>query len=102
MKLDFDTVIPGHGAVTNKAGLKTYRNNVEKMKTRGHCPDPLRKNQDDVAKFMTANYGWARRQSAAAMERPWYDEGAEVGQHQAERSFCRTRPSELGRWNALV
>jgi glyoxylase-like metal-dependent hydrolase (beta-lactamase superfamily II) len=29
LKLDFDTVIPGHGAITNKAGLMTYRNNVE-------------------------------------------------------------------------
>jgi glyoxylase-like metal-dependent hydrolase (beta-lactamase superfamily II) len=25
---DFDTIIPGHGAVTDKAGLQTYRNNV--------------------------------------------------------------------------
>lgn len=30
---DFDTVIPGHGRVTDKAGLKTYRDNVEKMRT---------------------------------------------------------------------
>ena len=30
---DFDTVIPGHGKVTDKAGLKTYRDNVEKMRT---------------------------------------------------------------------
>src|ERR1039458_2640484 len=34
MKLDFDTVIPGHGAVTNKAGLLNYRNNVEKLRVR--------------------------------------------------------------------
>src|SRR5215472_7652452 len=26
--LDFDTVIPGHGPVTTKAGLLTYRNNI--------------------------------------------------------------------------
>src|ERR1022692_3280378 len=31
MKLDFDTVIPGDGAVTSKASLLTYRNNVEKL-----------------------------------------------------------------------
>ena len=34
MELDLDTVIPGHGAVTNKAGLLGYRNNVEKLRTR--------------------------------------------------------------------
>lgn len=30
---DFDKVIPGHGAVTNRAGLQTYRDNVVKMRT---------------------------------------------------------------------
>src|SRR5580658_3452049 len=34
LQLDFDTVIPGHGDVTNKAGLKTYRDNVEKLRNR--------------------------------------------------------------------
>ena len=29
---DFDTVIPGHGKVTDRAGLKTYRDNIEKMR----------------------------------------------------------------------
>src|SRR5579864_1341663 len=32
--LDFDTVIPGHGPVTNKAGLQTYRDNVAKERMR--------------------------------------------------------------------
>jgi glyoxylase-like metal-dependent hydrolase (beta-lactamase superfamily II) len=59
MKLDFDTVIPGHGKITNKAGLMTYRNNVEKLQTR--VRDLIRggKSQDEVAKVMTAEYGWA-------------------------------------------
>jgi cyclase len=34
MKLDFDTVIPGHGPVTNKPGLLAYRNNVDKLRSR--------------------------------------------------------------------
>ena len=34
LQLDFDTVIPGHGPVTNKAGLQTYRDNVAKMRER--------------------------------------------------------------------
>lgn len=29
---DFEKVIPGHGAVTNRAGLQTYRDNVVKMR----------------------------------------------------------------------
>ena len=31
--LDFDNVIPGHGVVTNRAGLQTYRDNVVKLRT---------------------------------------------------------------------
>lgn len=59
MKLDFDTVIPGHGAVTNKAGLKTCRDNIAKeiRRVRGLIREG--ENQDDVAKVMTAECGWA-------------------------------------------
>ena len=55
---DFDTVIPGHGAVTTKAGLLTYRNNVEKMRNRAAGLIKSGKNQDEVAKVMMAEYGW--------------------------------------------
>ena len=56
--LDFDTVIPGHGPVTNKAGLMTYRNNVEKLRNRATGLVREGKSQDDVAKVMIAEYGW--------------------------------------------
>jgi cyclase len=58
MKLDFDTVIPGHGQITNKAGLKTYRDNIAKEITRVRGLIKEGKSQDDVAKVMTAEYGW--------------------------------------------
>jgi cyclase len=57
--LDFDTVIPGHGDVTNKAGLKTYRDNVDTLKNRASALIRSGKTQDDLAKFMTAEYKWA-------------------------------------------
>lgn len=59
LKLDFDTVIPGHGPITDKAGLKTYRDNVAKMRERVSALIREGKSQDDVAKFMTADYKWA-------------------------------------------
>src|SRR5882672_7488905 len=59
MKLDFDTVIPGHGKVTNKAGLLTYRNNVEKLQKRVSGLIREGKSQDDVGKVVMAEYGWA-------------------------------------------
>jgi cyclase len=56
---DFDTVIPGHGAVTNKAGLLTYRNNVEKLKIYATGLIRQGKSQEELAKAMTAEYKWA-------------------------------------------
>jgi cyclase len=58
LKLDFDTVIPGHGSVTNKAGLKTYRDNVEKLRTRVSGLIREGKSQDEVGKVLTAEYKW--------------------------------------------
>jgi cyclase len=55
---DFDRVIPGHGAITNKAGLTAYRNNVEKLRNRAAGLIRAGKSQDDVAKVMTAEFGW--------------------------------------------
>jgi glyoxylase-like metal-dependent hydrolase (beta-lactamase superfamily II) len=59
LKLDFDTVIPGHGAITDKAGLQTYRNNVEKMRDRVSALVHEGKSHEEIAKFMTTEYNWA-------------------------------------------
>src|SRR6266481_2823256 len=59
MKLDFDTVIPGHGKVTNKAGLLAYRDNVEKLRNRVSGLVREGKGQDDVGKVVMSEYGWA-------------------------------------------
>jgi cyclase len=56
---DFDTVIPGHGPVTNKAGLTTYRDNVDKLRARATELIRQGKSQDELAKAMTAEYKWA-------------------------------------------
>ncbi len=59
LKLDFDTVIPGHGPVTDKAGLRKYRDNVEKLRNRATGLIHEGKTQDEVGKVMTAEFGWA-------------------------------------------
>lgn len=58
LKLDFDTVIPGHGAVTNKAGLRTYRDNIEKLRNRVSGLIREGKSQQDVGKVTETEYGW--------------------------------------------
>ena len=57
--LDFDRVIPGHGPITNKAGLLTYRNNVEKLRNRAQSMVREGKSREEVAKVMTAEFNWA-------------------------------------------
>jgi cyclase len=58
LKLDFDTVIPGHGPVTNKAGLLAYRNNVEKLRSRAAGLIREGKSRDEIGKVMGAEFGW--------------------------------------------
>jgi len=67
MKVDFDTVIPGHGPVTNKAGLMTYRNNIEKLRDRAAGLIREGKSQEDVGKVMIAEFGW----SPTGMQMQW-------------------------------
>jgi glyoxylase-like metal-dependent hydrolase (beta-lactamase superfamily II) len=57
--LDFDTVIPGHGPVTNRAGIQTYIDNATKLRTAVQGQIRSGKSQDEVAKFLTAEYKWA-------------------------------------------
>lgn len=58
MKFDFDTVIPGHGAVTTKMGLMTYRNNVEKEVKRVAGLVHQKKSDDEIGKVMMAEFHW--------------------------------------------
>lgn len=58
LKLDFDTVIPGHGPIGKKADILKYRDNIEKLKSR--VTGLLRQGsaKDDIAKVMTSEFGW--------------------------------------------
>jgi len=58
LEMDFDTVIPGHGAVTDKAGLLAYRNNVDKLRARAQSMVREGKSKDDLEKVMQAEFGW--------------------------------------------
>jgi glyoxylase-like metal-dependent hydrolase (beta-lactamase superfamily II) len=67
LKLDFDTVIPGHGKVTDKAGLQAYRDNVEKLRSRVSGLVHEGKSADDVGKVLAAEFGW----QAGGMQMQW-------------------------------
>jgi len=55
---DFDTVIPGHGPVTTKAMLLSYRNDVEKENKRVAQLMKQKKSEDEIGKVMMAEFHW--------------------------------------------
>jgi cyclase len=55
---DFDIVIPGHGPVTTKANLLTYRNNVEKERDLVSGMVREGKSSDEIGKVLIAQYKW--------------------------------------------
>jgi cyclase len=59
----FETVIPGHGPVTNRAGWQAYRDNAAKMRDQVSALVKGGKSQEEVAAFMEKQYGWRRPNS---------------------------------------
>jgi cyclase len=55
-KLEIDKVIPGHGTVTNRAGLQTYRDNVVKMRTEAQKLIRAGKSQEEVRAYLATQY----------------------------------------------
>jgi cyclase len=60
LKLDFDTVIPGHGPVSDRAGLMKFRSNFESMRNRIGGMVRGGSTKDEVAKTLVTEFGWAQ------------------------------------------
>jgi len=60
MSLDFDTVIPGHGPVSNRDGVVKWRTDLASM--RGHIRDLVRqdKSKDEISDVLTGTYKWPK------------------------------------------
>ena len=58
LKLEFDTVVPGHGPLTNRAGFVRWRNDVTAITNRIRTLVREGKNRDEVAKAMVSEFGW--------------------------------------------
>lgn len=59
LKFDFDIVIPGHGDVTDKAGLAAHRDSVEKFRNRAWALVHSGKSDEEVTKIISDEYKWA-------------------------------------------
>jgi len=58
-KLDFDTLVPGHGPVTDKAGLAAYQKRIEGFRDRAKGLIQSGKSKDEVWKVLADEYSFA-------------------------------------------
>jgi glyoxylase-like metal-dependent hydrolase (beta-lactamase superfamily II) len=58
LKLDFDTVIPGHGPVSTRADLVKFKADLETMRTRLVGLITEGKTKAELAKILEDDYGW--------------------------------------------
>ena len=72
---DFETVIPGHGAVATRADLIAWRNSVEKMRNRmGELSKRYDKAEDAVAQLKLEDFGWPSNPQILRRFQGLYDE----------------------------
>jgi glyoxylase-like metal-dependent hydrolase (beta-lactamase superfamily II) len=58
LKLDFDTVIPGHGPVSTRAEIVKFKADLETMRTRLIGLIKRGTSKGDLAKILEDDYGW--------------------------------------------
>ena len=58
LKLDFDTVIPGHGPVSTRADVVKFKTDLETMRTRVIGLIKEGKTKPELAKILEDDYGW--------------------------------------------
>jgi glyoxylase-like metal-dependent hydrolase (beta-lactamase superfamily II) len=58
LALDFDTVIPGHGPVSTKANVETFKTDLELMRARLAQLTKQGTRKDELVKIIETDYGW--------------------------------------------
>ena len=58
LKLDFDTVVPGHGPVTTRAAFTQWRKDIDSIRGRLTTFIKDGKTKDDMAKMLVCEFGW--------------------------------------------
>ena len=77
LKLDFDVVIPGHGPVSDRAGLLKFKADFEVMRSRIGGMVHAGKSRDEVANTLVTEFGWAPG-GLAVQQVDEYDRRAQV------------------------
>jgi cyclase len=59
LKLDFDIAIPGHGPISDRAGIVKFRNEFEAMRDRIGAMVHAGASKDEISKVLVGEYHWA-------------------------------------------
>ncbi len=68
LQLDFDTVVPGHGAVTNKQEMRKFRDTAIAVRNRIHEMVAQKKSRDEIAKAMGTEFHWGDLQFLLSLD----------------------------------
>jgi cyclase len=80
LKLDFDTVIPGHGPISTRADLEKYRAGFGTMQSRVRDMARQNKTRDDISKMLETDFGWG---------------STGMGMNSLDRMIAELKPAEL-------
>ena len=58
LKLDFDTVVPGHGPLVKKADIARWHQGLQRMQTRVSAALREGKAKQDVSDILVKEFGW--------------------------------------------
>jgi glyoxylase-like metal-dependent hydrolase (beta-lactamase superfamily II) len=60
LRLEFDTVVPGHGPLTDRAGLSRWRADIDRISARLRTMIGEKKTRAEMADMLVADFGWDR------------------------------------------
>jgi glyoxylase-like metal-dependent hydrolase (beta-lactamase superfamily II) len=58
LKLDFDSVVPGHGNLAKKADMLAFRNTTLQLRNRVHEMQMQKKSRDEITQVLKSQFKW--------------------------------------------
>jgi cyclase len=68
LQLNFDTVVPGHGPVSNKAELQKFRESTARLRSRVHEMIVQKKSKDEISKMLASEFHFAEFHLNASLD----------------------------------
>lgn len=68
LKLDFDTIIPGHGPVGTKQDLVAFRNLLVKTRDRVHEMNQAKKSKEEIAMMLQSEFHWTQARLKSSLD----------------------------------